>query len=68
MLNAPAALKLVRVCHLGSVWFGDKEGWDRPTTTQNLLRGIFKMASEVGGPAARLGYSWQGSWPSNRLG
>ena len=55
MLNAPVALKVVRVCHLGSVWFGDKEGWDRPTTTQNLLRGILKLASEVGGLLNRLG-------------
>jgi hypothetical protein len=38
------------------------------TTTQNVLRSISKMALEAGGPVARLGYSRQGSWTSNRLG
>jgi hypothetical protein len=38
------------------------------TTTQNLLRGVSKLASEAVEPVARLGYSWLGSWPNNRLG
>jgi hypothetical protein len=38
------------------------------TATQNLLRSVFKMASEAGGPFAHLGYSRQGSRTSDRLG
>jgi len=38
------------------------------TTTQNLLRSVSKIASEAGGPVARLGYSRQGSRVSDRLG
>ncbi|XP_066333267.1 uncharacterized protein [Miscanthus floridulus] len=37
------------------------------TTTQKVLQGVSKMASEAGGPVACLGYSWQGNRPSNCL-
>jgi hypothetical protein len=35
---------------------------------KKILLGVLKLASEAVGPTARLGYSWQGSRPSNRLG
>ena len=37
-------------------------------TTQNILQGVSKMASEAVGPVACLRYSVAGSRPSNRLG
>jgi hypothetical protein len=34
------------------------------TTIQNLLRNVFKMALEAGGPVARLSYSRQAAGPT----